>query len=229
MRVSPLFARALRVALGSPRETDGLVDPTLGAALEHAGYDRDFDAAARGRAARAGRRPRGCASCGWTETILRRPPGLLLDLNGVVKALAVDEAAATARGATASSRRAATRDARPGRRRAARWRLDPGRPRRARDERRRLAALAARRRRAAPPDRSAHGPSRATRPGSRSRSPAPRASTPTPPPRPRSCSARTGRTGSTGAACRAGSSAAAAPCVETGLWSRATREAAPCT
>ena len=40
--VSPLFARTLRAALAAAAATDGLVDPTLGAALEAAGYDRDF-------------------------------------------------------------------------------------------------------------------------------------------------------------------------------------------
>jgi thiamine biosynthesis lipoprotein len=66
--VSPLFARALEVALDVAAETEGLVDPTL---------------------------------CGrWHEVVqsrrlLSRPPDLALDLNGVVKALAVDEAAAT--------------------------------------------------------------------------------------------------------------------------------------
>ena len=66
--VSWLFARALRVALDMAAETDGLVDPTL-----------------------CGRRHEVVLS-GW---VLSRPPGLALDLNGVVKALAVDEAAAT--------------------------------------------------------------------------------------------------------------------------------------
>jgi thiamine biosynthesis lipoprotein len=66
--VSALFARALEAALGAAAETDGLVDPTL---------------------------------CGrWGEIVLSgrmlsRPPGLDLDLNGVVKALAVDKAAAS--------------------------------------------------------------------------------------------------------------------------------------
>ncbi|HYZ78836.1 MAG TPA: FAD:protein FMN transferase [Gaiellaceae bacterium] len=40
--VSPLFARALRAALDAAVETGGLVDPTLGAAIEAAGYDRHF-------------------------------------------------------------------------------------------------------------------------------------------------------------------------------------------
>jgi FAD:protein FMN transferase len=63
--VSPLFAQALGVALDVAEETDGLVDPTL-----------------------AGR---------WREVrlmgrVVARPPGLALDLNGVVKSLAVDAA-----------------------------------------------------------------------------------------------------------------------------------------
>jgi thiamine biosynthesis lipoprotein len=68
LAVSSLVAQALDVALDMAAETDGLVDPTL---------------------------------CGrWPEVVLlgsmlSRPPGLALDLNGVVKALAVDEAAAT--------------------------------------------------------------------------------------------------------------------------------------
>jgi FAD:protein FMN transferase len=66
--VSPLFTRALRVALDVAAETGGLVDPTL--------CDRWREVRLVGR-------------------LLSRPPGLALDLNGVVKALAVDEAAAT--------------------------------------------------------------------------------------------------------------------------------------
>ena len=68
LAVSSLFARALRAALDMAAETEGLVDPTL------------------------------CRR--WPEVVLSgsmlsRPPGLALDLNGVVKAMAVDEAAAT--------------------------------------------------------------------------------------------------------------------------------------
>jgi thiamine biosynthesis lipoprotein len=69
--VSPLFARALRVALDVAAETGGLVDPTL-----------------RGR-----RREVVIAGL-----LLSRPPGLALDLNGVVKALAVDDAVASLAG-----------------------------------------------------------------------------------------------------------------------------------
>jgi thiamine biosynthesis lipoprotein len=71
IRVSRLFSDTLEVALDVAAETEGLVDPTL---------------------------------CGrWPEVVvsgrlLSRPPGLALDLNGVVKALAVDEAAAALEG-----------------------------------------------------------------------------------------------------------------------------------
>jgi FAD:protein FMN transferase len=69
--VSRFFSSTLQIALDVAADTEGLVDPTL---------------------------------CGrWTEVavsgrLLSRPPGLALDLNGVVKALAVDEAATTLAG-----------------------------------------------------------------------------------------------------------------------------------
>ena len=108
LRVSPLFARALAAALDAAAETDGLVDPTLAAALEAAGYDRDFPLLGD-RAEPAGPPvPSRLREVRLDGMILRRPPGLALDLNGVVKSLAVDEAAARSCPATASSRQAAT-------------------------------------------------------------------------------------------------------------------------
>jgi FAD:protein FMN transferase len=96
--VSPHFAEALRVALDIARATGGLVDPTLGVALESAGYDRDFACLpADGELGPAA--PSRLGEVRLDGTILRRPPGLRLDLNGVVKALAVDEAVATLPGA----------------------------------------------------------------------------------------------------------------------------------
>jgi len=69
--VSPLFARALGVALDVAAQTGGLVDPTLTGAVDDVRLSR---------------------------ALLSRPPGLTLDLNGVVKSLAVDEAVATLEG-----------------------------------------------------------------------------------------------------------------------------------
>jgi thiamine biosynthesis lipoprotein len=69
--VSPLFSSTLKTALDVAAETDGVLDPTL---------------------------------CGrWSEiavagSLVLRPPGLALDLNGVVKSLAVDDAVAALSG-----------------------------------------------------------------------------------------------------------------------------------
>ena len=89
--VSDEFARAVRAALAAARQTDGLVDPTLLGALEAAGYDRDF--ASLGCCAEP---PRRGAPGRWRELrvtgrLLERPAGVRLDLNGVVKSMAVDD------------------------------------------------------------------------------------------------------------------------------------------
>jgi thiamine biosynthesis lipoprotein len=88
--VSPLFAETVEIALRAAAETDGLVDPTLGAAIESAGYTEDFDALTPDP------RPAGPPHRGsWRAvSLLGRcvalPASVRLDLNGVVKALAVD-------------------------------------------------------------------------------------------------------------------------------------------
>ncbi len=92
--VSSVFAHALTVALQVAEQTDGMVDPTIGAALEAAGYTRDF------ALLRPNAEPPGPASLGiWRSVLLvgqrlHVPPGVRIDLNGVVKALAVDDALA---------------------------------------------------------------------------------------------------------------------------------------
>ncbi|HSD81089.1 MAG TPA: FAD:protein FMN transferase, partial [Solirubrobacteraceae bacterium] len=92
--VSEPFARAVAAALDALAATGGLVDPTLLAAVEHAGYDRDFPGL------RPDPRPPGPAAPGAGDRVrvagrlVLRPPGLRLDLNGVVKAMAVDDALA---------------------------------------------------------------------------------------------------------------------------------------
>jgi thiamine biosynthesis lipoprotein len=96
--VSPLFAEALEVALAAARETDGLVDPTLGANLRAAGYDRTF-ALVRARGSWT-LIPLPHPPKMWQEVCLdvsRRlvfvPPGVQLDLGATAKAFAADRAA----------------------------------------------------------------------------------------------------------------------------------------
>jgi len=92
LKVSPLLARGLRAALDAAVQTDGLVDPTLAAALESAGYDRDFPLLGDRPDPAGPAAPSRLREVRLDGLILRRPPGLALDLNGVVKSLAVDEA-----------------------------------------------------------------------------------------------------------------------------------------
>jgi thiamine biosynthesis lipoprotein len=92
--VSDEFASALGVALEAAATSNGLVDPTLGASLVACGYDRDF--AALDQRGESPLRPRALPGC-WqsirlTGRLLTSPHGVELDLNGVVKALAVDDA-----------------------------------------------------------------------------------------------------------------------------------------
>ncbi len=100
VHVSGLLALALHTALSAARLTDGLVDPTVGAALRAAGYDADFESV------------RPCASSvaltpgpvpGWERIHLdaRRclvfvPEDVEIDLGSTAKALAADMAAEAA-------------------------------------------------------------------------------------------------------------------------------------
>jgi thiamine biosynthesis lipoprotein len=93
VRVSPLFAHALELALELARETGGVLDPTLGSAIEAAGYDRDFARIADDPTPAGAAVPGAWESVRLDGRLLLAPRGLRLDLNGVVKALAVDEAA----------------------------------------------------------------------------------------------------------------------------------------
>ena len=88
--VSPLFSRMVAAALRAREQTGGLVDPTLGAAVEAAGYDRDFSLLQT-----SDEPPGPVGQPGRIELygrVLVLEPGVRLDLNGVVKAAAVDEA-----------------------------------------------------------------------------------------------------------------------------------------
>ena len=92
--VSPLFARALRIALDAAAWTGGIVDPTVGASLVDAGYDRTFALVERSGPAQPvvwHRAP------GWQHVVLDEaagtaclPRGTVIDLGATAKAFASD-------------------------------------------------------------------------------------------------------------------------------------------
>jgi thiamine biosynthesis lipoprotein len=91
--VSDLFAHVTATALAAWRTTGGLVDPTLADAVESAGYDRDFASLPPDDARPSGPPVQGRAGeVSVAGRVLTRPAGLRIDLAGVVKAMAVDEA-----------------------------------------------------------------------------------------------------------------------------------------
>jgi thiamine biosynthesis lipoprotein len=97
VKVSPLLAEALAVALRAAAATDGAVDPTVGSAMNAIGYDRDFQLLKEdGRPVRLTVRP----VPGWRLVRLDRttgtvtvPAGVRLDLGATAKAWAADKAA----------------------------------------------------------------------------------------------------------------------------------------
>ncbi len=111
VRVSPLLAEALALALRAAQLTDGDVDPTVGSALQLAGYDRDWrllehlpsDTSVESTSSQE--RPiapvvLARAVCGWrsvafggTARTLRVPAGFAIDLGATAKAWAADRAA----------------------------------------------------------------------------------------------------------------------------------------
>jgi len=103
-KISPLLAEAVAVALRAARLTDGDVDPTVGAAMSAAGYDRDFqDVEPNGPAIRLTVR----TVPGWHQVrldgrTLTLPAGAKLDLGATAKAWAADRSAARIAAATGS-------------------------------------------------------------------------------------------------------------------------------
>jgi thiamine biosynthesis lipoprotein len=93
--VSELLAGYVAAALAAARDTGGIVDPTLGAQLRAAGYDRTFTlVAARDGFALRPVPPRAAwAGIELTGTRLRLPHGCELDLGATAKARAADRAA----------------------------------------------------------------------------------------------------------------------------------------
>jgi FAD:protein FMN transferase len=119
VRIGPLFAEALTLALRAAELTDGDVDPTIGSALVIAGYDRDWRLL---EPPEENRRPENRPStspsprerdptsriamravCGWRNLMfdpaaytVRVPSGFTLDLGATAKAWAADRAAQAA-------------------------------------------------------------------------------------------------------------------------------------
>src|SRR5579862_1067946 len=97
VKVSPLLLDALEVALAVAASTDGLVDPTVGAAMRAIGYDRDFSVVVRRGASPAFAL---VPAAGWRSVHLDRArslvsirPGTELDLGATAKAFAADRIA----------------------------------------------------------------------------------------------------------------------------------------
>ena len=98
VRVSPLLAEALAVALRAAETTGGAVDPTVGSAMDALGYDRDFTLVREDdRPVRLTLR----RTPGWRTVRLDPatgtvtvPEGVRLDLGATAKAWAADRAAA---------------------------------------------------------------------------------------------------------------------------------------
>jgi FAD:protein FMN transferase len=115
VEVSPLLAEAIDTALRVAQDTDGTVDPTVGAAVIALGYDRDFAALPSGTDSSAGTATdtstgvRARPAPGWRcvefdagRRRLRVPSGVVLDLGATAKAFAADRAAARSATATGS-------------------------------------------------------------------------------------------------------------------------------
>jgi thiamine biosynthesis lipoprotein len=104
VRVSSLCIEAIEVALRAAEMTEGLIDPTVGGALEESGYTEDFEILAKdGPALHLTVKP----IPGWKTILINRktgavriPPGVHLDLGATAKSLASDRAAAAAAAAT---------------------------------------------------------------------------------------------------------------------------------
>lgn len=91
------LAEAIAIALAAAQWTGGLVDPTVGNALESLGYDRDFVAIVSGGPGPAGSAPvPGWRSVRLDGRRLRLPAGVRLDLGATAKGLGADRAASRA-------------------------------------------------------------------------------------------------------------------------------------
>lgn len=97
--IGPLLAELVAVALDAAQQTDGAVDPTLGAELAALGYDRDI-CLIRGSSSRRTEHPpvNVRRRAGWRDVELEGlrlsvPAGMVLDLGATAKAWAADRCA----------------------------------------------------------------------------------------------------------------------------------------
>ena len=108
VQVSPMMRRVLQAAVRAANDTGGLVDPTLMAEIEQAGYAHHFqgsgiplhEALRLAPARRPGRGRAGIAAWRGVQVQRRtgtvtRPPGLRLDAGGIAKGVFADELAAS--------------------------------------------------------------------------------------------------------------------------------------
>lgn len=88
--LTPTLADLVHEALDAARQTDGAVDPTIGATLVDLGYDRDIASVRVGPtpSVRVIRRPTGWRSVHLDGTRLQMPAGTQLDLGATAKAVA---------------------------------------------------------------------------------------------------------------------------------------------
>ncbi|MFL5912668.1 MAG: FAD:protein FMN transferase, partial [Gaiellaceae bacterium] len=98
VRVGKLLLEAIEVALRAARGSGGLVDPTVGRAMDAIGYDRDFgeitaDGPAPAALPAAGF---GCVRVDRAHSTVQLPRGVRLDLGATAKALAADRGAGRA-------------------------------------------------------------------------------------------------------------------------------------
>ena len=105
VRVSALLFEALTVACDVACRTGGAVDPTVGAAMEALGYDRDFDEVGDGPTTPVVARPAPgwwCIELDPRRRTARVPRGVRVDLGATAKALVADRAARRIAGALAT-------------------------------------------------------------------------------------------------------------------------------
>jgi FAD:protein FMN transferase len=90
-RLSPLLADLVATALESAEDSDGLVDPTVGGAMQELGYDRSIELLpADGAPIRIVRSVPGWRRVRLDGARLELPEGVVLDLGATAKARAAD-------------------------------------------------------------------------------------------------------------------------------------------